>query len=218
MPESTLLVIFFTSFVVGLSGSLIPGPLLTIAITESSRRGFWVGPALILGHGIVELVLVLVLARGLANLLDKAFITSGIGVVGGLFLLWIAYGIIKGTLTGEISLDVTPKAGIFNPPPYLEGMLASVFNPSWLIWWATIGAAYVLWSLQEGAAGIVFFYSGHILSDLSWYTFVSFVVATGRRMITNDIFRGVLLACGLFMVVLSALFVFNGVEAWLRVG
>ncbi len=47
MPEATLWVIFTTAFLIGLSGALLPGPLLTVAISESARQGFWTGPLLV---------------------------------------------------------------------------------------------------------------------------------------------------------------------------
>ncbi len=50
-----------SSFVVALSGALMPGPLLTVTVGEATRRGFWAGPLIILGHGLLELTLVLLL-------------------------------------------------------------------------------------------------------------------------------------------------------------
>ncbi len=35
-----------------------------------------------------------------------------------------------------------------------SGVAVSVANPFRLLWWATIGAAYVAASLEEGAAGV----------------------------------------------------------------
>lgn len=44
----------------------MPGPLLTVTISESSQRGFIAGPLLIAGHAILELVLVIAFLLGLA--------------------------------------------------------------------------------------------------------------------------------------------------------
>ena len=49
-----LLTIFISSFVIALSGAMMPGTLLTVTISESSRRGMIAGPLLILGHGILQ--------------------------------------------------------------------------------------------------------------------------------------------------------------------
>jgi threonine/homoserine/homoserine lactone efflux protein len=46
--------IFGGSFALALSGVLLPGPLLTVTISESARRGFKAGPLLITGHGLLE--------------------------------------------------------------------------------------------------------------------------------------------------------------------
>lgn len=45
----------------------MPGPLLAITISEAARRGFWAGPQLVLGHGILELALIAALAAGLSK-------------------------------------------------------------------------------------------------------------------------------------------------------
>ncbi len=46
--------IFATSFAVALSGALMPGPLLTVTISESARRGARVGPQIIAGLAVLE--------------------------------------------------------------------------------------------------------------------------------------------------------------------
>ena len=56
-----LLTIFGSSFVIALSGALMPGPVLTVTVSESARRGAKAGPLMIFGHGILELALVLAL-------------------------------------------------------------------------------------------------------------------------------------------------------------
>jgi threonine/homoserine/homoserine lactone efflux protein len=63
--------IFLTSFMIAFSGALMPGPFLTATISESSKRGFYAGPLMILGHGILELALVVALIMGLAPLLTS---------------------------------------------------------------------------------------------------------------------------------------------------
>ena len=85
----SLVSIFFTSFVIALSGAMMPGPLLTATISESTRHGIKAGPLLILGHGILELLLVTALLLGLAPLLQKDSVFIVGAVLGSIFLLWM---------------------------------------------------------------------------------------------------------------------------------
>ena len=74
--QFALFTIFCTSFILALSGALMPGPLLTVTVSESSRRGAHVGPMMIFGHSLLELALVIALLSGLAPFLvrDDVFI------------------------------------------------------------------------------------------------------------------------------------------------
>ena len=46
-----------------------------VNITEVARRGFWAGPAVALGHSLLELVTVGLLALGLSPMLSSGTIT-----------------------------------------------------------------------------------------------------------------------------------------------
>lgn len=66
---NSLFGIFITSFLVAFSGAVAPGPVLTITISETARRGFWAGPLIIVGHGILELILFIAIFFGFNRIL-----------------------------------------------------------------------------------------------------------------------------------------------------
>lgn len=206
--------IFGTSLMVGFSGALMPGPLLTVDISESAKRGFRAGPLLVAGHGIVEALVVVGLTVGLSEIFRDRIVSGAIGILGGAFLLWMGYGIVKAAWRGEVSLKIQAKAARQSSFPVLSGALVSLSNPYWVLWWATVGAAYVLWSLDKGAAGLISFYGGHILSDLTWYSAIALVVSKGKSLLSDSIYRGILLVCGVFLWFLSVYFIFSGVQAF----
>ncbi len=78
-----------TLWMVGFSGAMMPRPVTTLVVTQSARRGFWACPLVTLGHVVVELAIVIALPFGLGDVLKDPFVTAAIGVVGGLFLLWM---------------------------------------------------------------------------------------------------------------------------------
>jgi threonine/homoserine/homoserine lactone efflux protein len=165
------------------------------------------GPMLIAGHAILELVLVAVLLLGLAPFfqLPEVFVVSAIG--GALILFWMAFGMFRSLPSLHLSLEV--NNGRRNHP-MISGILMSVANPYWIIWWATIGLGYILYSWQFGLWGIAFFFTGHILADLSWYSLVSAAVAGGRNFLTDRLYRGLIAVCAVFLVVFAGYFVYAG--------
>ena len=84
-----LFTIFASSFVIALSGALIPGPLLTATISESSRRGFITGPLMIGGHAILELALVIALLMGLAPFFQQPVVFMATAIA-----LWQGWNLI----------------------------------------------------------------------------------------------------------------------------
>ncbi len=88
----------------------------------------------------------------------------------------------------------------------------SVANPYWIIWWAAIGLGYILYSRQFGFWGIAFFFTGHVMADLGWYSLVSAAVAGGRHFLTNRIYRGLIGACAVFLVFFAGYFAYAGFE------
>jgi len=208
-----LIAIFTTSLFVGFSGALMPGPLLTVVISGSARKGFWEGPALVLGHAVAEILIVAALAAGLSRLLKRNLVAGLIGLLGGAFLLWMGIDIIRSAWWGTVSLEQATgvEAGL-QLGPIITGIVVSISNPYWVLWWATVGASYVALSLARGPLGLGSFYFGHILSDLSWYSLVALLITRGKALLSQPVYRLILLVCGFFLMALSIYFVYSGIK------
>lgn len=207
-----LATIFLTSFIVGLSGAMMPGPVLTIAVSETYKRGFWAGPLIVLGHAVLELGLVIGIVLGLGEILGNNNIAGFIGIAGGLFLFWMGYDIARSAIKKEIKLDTESSSNNSPFGPVLAGITVTISNPYWTIWWITVGAGFVIKSLKYKFLGLSVFYSGHIASDLIWYSFVSLAVVTGKKFLSDRIYRGILTACGIFLIGLAAFFTYSGIK------
>lgn len=211
-----LLAVFFTAWVVGFSGAMMPGPLLTVTISESARRGARVGPLLMLGHSMLELVLVIALTAGLKRYLHNDMFITTVSILGGIFLAWMGYGMLKEVIRGSVSLDLSAGPSGITLGPVLAGILVSLSNPYWTIWWATFGLSYITKAWALGLTGVAFLYTGHILADFTWYGAVSFAVAKGRGLMSDRLYRGIIAVCGAFLVFLAVSFIKNGMIYFLR--
>lgn len=206
----SLLAIFAGSFVVGLSGAMAPGPVLTVAISETLKRGFKAGPLIVLGHAILEIVLLILIAAGLGPFFQQPTVTTVFLSAGGAVLLWMGgQMILANKKTTEDALNAKGAESPYGP--VLAGIVLSVSNPFWIIWWVTVGMGFVMQSLQHGIAGLLSFYFGHILADLAWYSFVSFSVSAGRRLCPPMLYRIVFIVCGIALLCLGGLFIAKAV-------
>ena len=203
--------IFSTALVVNLSGALSPGPLLAITINESTKRGFWAGPILVLGHAIPEIIMVFALTRGASEIMKSAMISNIVWLVGGIILLVMGIRITWKNRNAvlAISSEGSPKR---SGALVLSGMLVSISSPFWFIWWATAGTTYVMWSAQMGTSGIALFFFGHIMADLIWYSIVSLAVASGRKIMNDKIYRGLMMGSGGCIVALGIYFALSGIK------
>lgn len=219
--------IFGMAFFLGLSGAVMPGPVLAVTIKGAARSGFWFGPFLVLGHALLELPMVFGLGLGLGEFLVKGGILRIISVVGGLVLGAMATGMMKEARTAVLPTG-NPSGATFsrgNARAVWAGMATSLSNPFWPLWWATAGLAVIgqanRLAAENGLAsglGLSSFYFGHILSDLLWYAFVAFMIATGRRLFTNKSYRLLIALCALFLLGLSAFFLYSGVASFFSRG
>jgi threonine/homoserine/homoserine lactone efflux protein len=197
---NSLPAIFAGAFVVGLSGAMSPGPVLTVTISETLKRGFKAGPLITLGHAILEIILLALIGLGLGSFFQHPVVTAVFLSAGGVVLLWMGAQMIRTSKrTTEEALSAT--GGSESPHgPVLAGIVLSVTNPYWIIWWVTIGMGFVTQSLQLGIAGLLSFYFGHIMADFVWYSFVSFSVSAGRRLCPPMVYRILFVLCGVILI------------------
>ena len=88
-------------------------------------------------------------------------------------LVYLGAGIVRAR--GELT------AGAVNLPyrALPAGALATLMNPYFFVWWATIGAALVVKAAAWGLPGLVLFGLVHWSCDIGWYWLVTVALARG---------------------------------------
>ncbi len=209
-------VIFSLSFVVALTGAMAPGPLLTYTIIKSARsqgRGYLMGAWIIAGHALLEMGIIFALLLGFSFVLKNQMVVKGIGLVGGVILVWFGASIIRDIFRRRISTTFLDEANgtqssqTSNPSqtidnPVMGGILISMANPYWWIWWVTIGFAFIIeFNISfENWPRLLAFFLGHEAGDLAWYLVVSTLAFFGLRHLNRKVYYTILALCGLFMI------------------
>ncbi len=214
---SPLLSLYATFMLISLSGALSPGPLTALSISEGARAGRWAGTRLAIGHGMVEIPLVFAIAYGLGEWLRRPLVGGMIGLVGAAVLLWMGYGLAAGAWRGKLTLAgaaVGPQPAALRFGHVPGGVLFTITNPYWSLWWATLGATYVarVVALSAAPAAVGGLAVSHWGTDLVWLGGLSLLVASGRGIIGTRGYRIVLLGCGFFLIVFSFYFAWSGLS------
>jgi threonine/homoserine/homoserine lactone efflux protein len=207
------LAILAMSFVTALSGALMPGPMLTVTLSEGVKKGHQAGLLIILGHGILEFALILLLLLGAKEILQDTRVSATIGVIGGLVLGWMAWGMFRSLPTLSLNMPATEHTR--HGRLVWTGALVSAANPYWSIWWATIGLSMLVVAMGLGWVGAVVFFIGHISADLLWYVMVAEAVWKGRRLMSDRVYRRLIGVCAAFLLLLGGSFIGFGMKGWL---
>ncbi|MEK7477513.1 MAG: LysE family transporter [Candidatus Coatesbacteria bacterium] len=208
--------VFASSFAVGLSGAMSPGPLLVVVIAETVKSGMAAPLLMMAGHAVLELGMTAGLFFGLQRLSDLPWFEPGLSCAGGVVMLLLAAGMLRAL--PNVSLDF-PDAGKRTSGVGALGALrlaglgagVSVLNPYWTVWWLTIGAGFMATAGVASASRAAAFYTGHILSDVAWYVFVGILVIRARRFLTVRVYRGVLGLSAVILACFGAAFLYHGV-------
>lgn len=189
-------------FLIGLSGALAPGPTLVAAIRGSLKSGWTVGPKISAGHAIVEAVVVCVVIAGVASVAET--VSVPIALAGGVVLM------LFGMMTVKESMHATLIADTAIPVenPYVAGAVTSAANPYFWIWWLTVGSSLVLEALIAGPLVVIAFMAGHWASDFGWFSLVAAGSARGKTVLSVRQYRFILAACGVFLVLFGASYLF----------
>ena len=210
-------------FLIGLSGASIPGPMLAYVISDTLKKGALSGPLTVLGHISVEslLIIALVLGLGLTSLFFQ--FKSLIYVIGGIALMLMSLLVIKevGRLksrstTKELNEEMSMRGAkyAYNSSIF-GGVLFTAFNPSFIPWWVTLGYPLLLQGFEWLAlTGIVLVTVGHFLSDLAWYSFISYSFSRGKNLFVGKRYELMMLFLALFVIAFGIFFFIKGITGF----
>ncbi len=137
-------------FTIGLTGALVPGPMFFATIELSLKKGWFAGPKVVLGHMLVEFFLSVLILLGFASFVGSSTI-SAISVIGGLALAVFGLLTVKDAKAAA-SAGISPEKSDMKltSNPVVLGLITSVSNPYFWIWWLTAGSALVLRAYELG--------------------------------------------------------------------
>jgi threonine/homoserine/homoserine lactone efflux protein len=196
-------------FLIGLTGALAPGPTLVATINASLKSGWSAGPRVTLGHIVVEILMVLLIMAGLSVVFGQySWLIAG---VGGTALL--VFGVLTLREAKNARIDIVDGSDTI-AEPFMAGIITSISNPYFWIWWFTVGSALLIGAYQGGYSLALAFIFGHWTADLGWFTLVSVGIHRGRFILRERSYRLILGICGVSLILFGFYYLSGLLSFW----
>jgi len=190
-----LLAIILSVVVISLSGVMMPGPMFAVTIAKSYRSP-WAGTKIAIGHAIVEVPLILLIYFGFARFFQRDGVQIALSLIGGAVIIWLGVNMFRARK------EVVASGHDLKYGAITAGIVMSVINPLFLLWWATVGSMLVMKFVAFGTIGLPVLIITHWVCDLIWLSIVftpdlSYQSAMGYEVAGVDICRLQPVASGL---------------------
>ncbi len=175
---------------------MAPGPI-TAAILGKGSTTPYAGALIAIGHGFVEVPLMIAILFGMQSLMALPYVQLVVSVLGAFFLMVMAVGMLRALRDPEVGALRRGESSL------ATGVLLTLGNPYFFVWWATVGAALVLRSAAFGIWGFVAMATAHWMCDFVWDYFLSVMSFKGGQFFGKRFQKVVLLVCGSLLVVFA---------------
>ena len=190
---------------ISLSGVMAPGPI-TAATLAAGTRSRHAGSLIAIGHGLVELPLMLLVVAGAGTLLASKAVTTVVGLIGGAVLVLMGATLLRSLgKPGGVTKTLGSKG------PIWTGVILTCGNPCLLLWWLTVGLNLTTRALQIGAVALGLLVVVHWFCDLVWLEALSFTSFKGTRLLGDRVQKVVLGVCSIALVGLGVYFVADAI-------
>ncbi len=200
-----MLAALLSGIVFGLSAGLAPGPLLTLVIAQTLRHNVGEGIRAALAPLISDAPIILLAYLVLSRLSSLDAVMGGIALVGGGYVLFLAYETI---MTARVPLDAAGG----QPRSIVKGVLVNLLNPHPYLFWGTVGAPLMLkWQQSHPAAPCVFlaaFYGLLVGAKIA----VAIVVGRLKHALRGNWYLVVMRLLGVLLAVFALLLLWDAVR------
>jgi len=200
-----MLTFLLKAFLITFSGVIVPGPVSALTISQGTRYSHY-GVFVALGHGIVEIPIMILILFGFGKLFEINILNALIGLLGGFFLLKLSYSLFKGINNPQNTFKK------YSAVPLQAGIVLTIANPGYLAWMATIGSILILNSYKYGIFGFIAYAVMHLTIDIIWLYFLSSLSYKGGQFFGKKLQKIIFLICGFSLLYIGMQFIYSATK------
>lgn len=199
----------------GFTAGISPGPLLGLVITQTLQKGWRAGNLVALAPLCTDIPIILLIVLLESRL--PPIIFSWLGIIGGLFVLYLGVETIRTTWRArnsnqeKIAIQEANAAGS-TFTTMSRAMVTNALNPHPYLFWATVGAQLLVQSMRtSGFTGSVAFLLGFYALLVGTKLVLVLIINRSRNWLQGRTYQGILLASGILLLGLGLLLISEGV-------
>ncbi|CAA6812978.1 MAG: Transporter, LysE family [uncultured Sulfurovum sp.] len=167
-------------FLLGLGAAVPLGPI-NILIMNHALKSYKSAVSIGFGAMSADMIYLLLILLGVATVLNNTFFTIGLGILGSLFLAYMAYSIFKGRHNSlDKSEKIASKKSLIKY--YLQGLVLTGLNPYTIAFWLSIAGYTVNQNLNP-----IFTVVGMFCAILLWITLMPYLVHKSKHKISAKV-------------------------------
>jgi threonine/homoserine/homoserine lactone efflux protein len=191
--------------ILGLSGGFSPGPLLTLVISQSLRHGFKEGVKVAVAPLITDLPIILISIFVLARLANFRTILGIFSLIGGLFVMYLAYESFQ---TSRFRINIQEA----EPQSLRKAIVVNALNPNPYLFWFSLGAPMIIKTWKENQFTAVAFVAGFYICLIGSKVFTAALVSKSRQFFIGRTYMYFMRALGILLLIFALLLFRDGID------
>ncbi len=190
----------------GLSAGVAPGPLLMLVISETLQHDIKSGIKVAFSPLITDFPIIILTLFLSASLTELDLVLGIISIVGGCFILYLAY---NNLCIKAVDID---QQKIKKPASLIKGMAANLLSPHPYLFWLTVGAPMVHKAMKESVFTailfIIFFYICLVGSKIM----LALLTGKSKSFLSGKPYIFTMRLLGLLLAIFAFILINDGVE------
>ena len=191
--------------ILGLSAGFSPGPLLTLVISQSLKHGFKEGVKVAVAPLITDLSIILISIFVLARLANFRTILGIFSLIGGLFVLYLAFESFQ---TRRFRINIQEA----EPQSLRKAIVVNALSPHPYLFWFSIGAPMIVKAWEEEPITAVAFITGFYTCLVGSKVFTAALVSKSRQFFMGKKYMYLMRVIGVLLLIFAVILFRDGIN------
>jgi threonine/homoserine/homoserine lactone efflux protein len=189
----------------GIYAGLSPGPMLFLVVSQTIKHGFKEGLKIAFSPLISDIPIIIISLILITFLEGYNSIIGIIFIVGGIYLVYLAYGSFKFE-PEDVDVEIN------KPKSFRKGVTLNLLNPSPYIFWITVGSPIIIPAYMINSIAPLKFIISFYIFLVCIKICIAYITGISREFITGNIYLHLMKILGIFLSIFAIIYLYHGFQ------